>query len=92
MTSSRAGSEHLGADLGGVQVVVDEGIDDGGQLGLHDEIAGVFKVRDQLSESMADLLNEIDNLLLGGVARDEVVEVRHDVHADAAGELILGSD
>ena len=38
------------------------------------------------------LLNEIHNFLLGGVARDEVVEVRHDVHADAAGQLILGSD
>ena len=42
--------------------------------------------------SRAHLLNEIDNLLLGGVARDEVVKVRHDVHADVAGEVILGSD
>ena len=30
--------------------------------------------------------------MLGGVARDEVVKVRHDVHADVAGEVILGSD
>ena len=38
------------------------------------------------------LLDEVDNLLLGGVAGDEVVQVLHDVHADAAGQLISWLD
>ena len=55
MTSSRACSEHLRAHLAGVQVVVDEGIDDSGQLGLNDKVAGVLEVGDELSERVADL-------------------------------------
>ena len=38
------------------------------------------------------LFDEVDNLLLGGVAGDEVVQVLHDVHADAAGQLISWLD
>ena len=37
-----------------------------------------------------DLLDKVDDLLLGGVAGDELVQVGHDVHTDAAGQLILG--
>ena len=36
------------------------------------------------------LLDEVHELLLGGVARDEVVDVGHDVHADVAGQVVLG--
>ena len=39
---------------------------------------------------MPHLLDKVHNLLLGGVAGDELVQVGHDVHADAAGQLILG--
>ena len=52
---SGTGREHVRADLGGVHVVVHEGIDDGGQLGLDDEVAGVLEVRDEGAESFADL-------------------------------------
>ena len=88
---------------------MDESVDDGGNLGLDDEVTGGFKVRNELAERVADLggnktedkipllipahlLDEVDNLLLGGVAGDEVVQVLHDVHADAAGQLISGLD
>ena len=88
---------------------MDESVDDGGNLGLDDEVTGGFKVRNELAKSVADLggnktqlktllllpghlLDEVDNLLLGGVAGDEGVQVLHDVHADAAGQLISGLD
>merc|ERR1712083_1218266 len=78
--------------LGRIHVVVDEGVNDGGKLGRDDEVAGGFKVWNELAESVADLLDGVHNLLLGGVAGDEVVQVLHDVHADAAGQLIPGLD
>ena len=34
------------------------------------------------------LLNEVNDLLLGGVAGDELVDVGHDVHADVASQLV----
>ena len=37
-----------------------------------------------------DLLDKVDDLLLGGVGGDELVQVGHDVHTDAAGQLVLG--
>ena len=42
-----------------------------------------------IEASFVYLLDKVNNLLLGGVAGDELVEVGHDVHADGAGELIL---
>ena len=39
---------------------------------------------------VTDLLDEINDLLLGGIAGDELVNVGHDVHADVACELIPG--
>ena len=39
---------------------------------------------------VTDLLDEVHDLLLGGVAGDELVNVGHDVHADVACELIPG--
>ena len=43
-----------------------------------------------IEASFVYLLDKVNNLLLGGVAGDELVQVGHDVHADGAGELILG--
>ena len=37
---------------------------------------------------LAHLLDEVHDLLLGGVAGDEVIQVLHDVHTDAAGQVI----
>ena len=39
---------------------------------------------------VTDLLDEVHDLLLGGVAGDELVDVGHDVHADVACEIIPG--
>ena len=39
---------------------------------------------------VTDLLDEVHDLLLGGVAGYELVNVGHDVHADVACELIPG--
>ena len=55
MTKSRTGSEHVCADLGGVEVVMDEGVDEGGDLALDDEVAGGLEVGDDLSQAGAKL-------------------------------------
>ena len=39
---------------------------------------------------MFHLLDEVNNLLFCCVARDEVVKVLHDVHADAACQVVFG--
>ena len=41
--------------LGRIHVVVDEGVNDGGKLGLDDEVTGGLKVRNESSQSFADL-------------------------------------
>ena len=41
--------------LGRIHVVVDEGVNDGGKLRLDDEVAGGFKVWNELAQSVADL-------------------------------------
>jgi len=90
----RTSSKNVSADLGGVQVVVDESFDDGGELAGDQQVAGGFKSGDELSQGMADFLDKVNDLLLGGVAGDEVVQVSHDVHTDVAGQLVarLGRD
>ncbi len=55
MTKSRTGCEHVCADLGGVEVVVDEGVDEGGDLALDDEVAGRLKVGDDLPQAGTEL-------------------------------------
>ena len=55
MTKSRTGSEHVCADLGGVEVVMYEGVDEGGDLALDDEVAGGLEVGDDLSQAGAKL-------------------------------------
>ena len=49
----------LESDLSGVHVVVHEGVNDGGQLGRDDEVAGGLKVGNDLAECVADLGREI---------------------------------
>merc|ERR1712112_605380 len=77
------------ADLLRVEVVVDEAVDDGGQLGLHQRVALLLDGSpEKASESVAKLLEEGHNLVLSGVAGDEVVEVGNDVDADRASQLV----
>merc|ERR1711910_18049 len=77
------------ADLLRVEVVVDEAVDDGGQLGLHQRVALLLDGSpEKASEGVAKLLEEGHNLVLSGVAGDEVVEVGDDVDADRAGQLV----
>merc|ERR1719211_892817 len=78
-----AGADGL-ADLGGVQVVVDESVYDVGEVALDDGVADDLQGAAQQS---ADPLHEVDDLLLGGVAGEEVVDVLDDVHADVAHEV-----
>merc|ERR550517_1153802 len=77
------------ADLLGVEVVVDQPVDDGGQLGLHQGVALLLDAGpEKPAQGVAQLLEELHDLVLGGVAGDEVVEVGDDVDADGAGELV----
>merc|ERR1719288_432430 len=77
------------ADLLRVEVVVDEAVDDGGQLGLHQRVALLLDGGpEKASEGVAKLLEEGHNLVLSGVAGDEVVEVGDDVDADRTGQLV----
>ena len=77
------------ADLLWVEVVVDQPVDDGRQLGLHQGVALLLdRGPEKASQGVAELLEELHDLVLGGVAGDEVVEVGDDVDADGAGQLV----
>ena len=77
------------ADLLWVEVVVDQPVDDGGQLGLHQGVALLLDAGpEKPAQGVAQLLEELHDLVLGGVAGDEVVEVGDDVDADGAGQLV----
>ena len=87
---SRAGGD-VGADLLRVQVVVDQAVDDGGQLGLHQRVALLLQGRpEKAAQGVAELLGELHDLVLCRVAGDEVVQVGDDVDADGAGQLVPG--
>ena len=77
------------ADLLWVEVVVDEPVDDGWQLGLHQGVALLLdRGPEKASQGVAELLEELHNLILGGVAGEELVNVRHQVDADGASKGI----
>ena len=82
---------------------MDESVDKGGDLALDDEVARRLEVGDDLAQAGAelerlfinscydtcpDLLDEVHDLLLRGVAGDELVDVSHDVHADVTSQLV----
>jgi len=83
-----ARTKDVSAHLSWVQVVVDQSFDDSGKLARHQQVAGCLESTDDLAEGMANLLHKVNDLLLCGVAGDEVVQVSDDVHADVAGELV----
>merc|ERR1711944_303623 len=84
---------NLGANLLWVEVVIDKAVDDGGQLGLYECVASCLKVGKNCTKRLAQLFNKLDNLLLGGVAGQELVNVGHQVDADGAskGVFTLGN-
>merc|ERR1719352_598792 len=85
---SRAHADGV-ADLLGVEVVVDQAVNDGGQLGLHQRVALLLDARpEKAAQGVTQLLEELHDLVLGGVAGDEVVQVGDDVDADGTGELV----
>ena len=84
---------------------MDESVDKGGDLALDDEVARRLEVGDDLAQAGAelerlfidscydictDLLDEVHDLLLRGVAGYELVDVCHDVHTDVASQVIPG--
>ena len=49
------------ADLLGVQVLLDNALNDGGQLGIHESVAGLLESRDQLAQQEAQLQRNKNN-------------------------------
>ena len=80
------------ADSLGIQVVTHEAIDDGRQVVLEHGVAVGFNLggSQKVAQQMAQLLGEVDDVLLSGGVHDEVVNVGHDVHADGTGEGVGG--
>merc|ERR1719234_2955818 len=77
------------ANLLWVQVVIHDLVNDSGKLRLHESIALLLQAcPQQAAKGVANLFCKCNNLVLGGVAGDEVVQVGDDVDADRAGQLI----
>ena len=53
---SRTGSEDVSAHLGGIQVVVDKGINESGDLAADNEVASGLETVNELSNGVANLL------------------------------------
>merc|ERR1712126_709031 len=90
MTGSGTGSQDVRAHLCWVEIVLDKALNDGRQLRLDEELAGLLEPADNLPQHSAQLRHKLDNLLLGLVAGDKVVDVRDDVGAEGAGQLVPG--
>merc|ERR1712181_157593 len=73
-----------------IKILVDEVVNDLGKVGLeHGVTLGLQGGgAHHGAESVADLLEELDDLVLGGRVRDKLVDVRDDVDADVAGECV----
>merc|ERR1719234_976145 len=77
------------ANLLWVEVVIHNLVNDSRKLRLHQSIALRLQAcPQQATKGVADLFCECNNLVLCGVAGDEVVKVGDDVHADGASQLI----
>ena len=57
-------------------------------LGTAKEVATRAERRKKAAQGVAQLLEELHDLVLCGVAGDEVVQVGDDVDADGAGQLV----
>merc|ERR1711890_71356 len=89
MHVSRTCSEDS-ADLLWIEVVVHEGIDDGRNILLEEGVAHDLDlgIVEDCSERVTNVHGEVKNLLLSGVAGDEVVDVGHHIDADTADKLV----
>merc|ERR1719234_2431343 len=77
------------ANLLWVQVVIHDLVNDSGKLRLHESIALLLQAcPQQTAKGVADLFCKCNNLVLCGVAGDEVVQVGDDVDADRTGQLV----
>merc|ERR1719234_1565980 len=77
------------ANLLWVKVVIHNLVNDSRKLRLHEGIALCLKAcPQQATKGVAYLFCKCNNLVLGGVAGDEVVKVGDDVHADRASQII----
>ena len=77
------------ADLGGVEVVLHEAADDGRELGLYQRDAESLQSGVDGSQSVADLLDELEYFVDGGVAGEKLVQVSDHVHADVTQQALL---
>ena len=75
-----------------IKILVDEVVDDLRQVVLEHGVAlGLEGLGTHHgAHGVADLLEELHDLVLSGGVGDEVVDVGDDVDADGAGELVLG--
>merc|ERR1719244_2255469 len=81
-----------GTDGHRIKILVDEVVDDLRKVVLEHGVAlclQSWRAHDA-AETVADLLEECDDLVLRGGVCDEVVKVGDDVDADGAGELVGG--
>merc|ERR1719234_2468300 len=77
------------ANLLWIQVVIHNLVNDSRKLRLHESIALRLKTcPQQATQGVADLFCKCNNLVLCGVAGDEVVQVGDDVHAERTGQVI----
>ena len=75
----------------GVQVVVDKGLNDGGQVVFEEGDALFLKIlgAQESSHGVTQLPEISDDLILGRLGCDEVVNISHDVDTNVTGEVAL---
>merc|ERR1719205_178107 len=76
-----------GAHLGGVQVVIDQAVDDLGEVVLDDGVTDLLQGGVKRKQG-AEPLNELDDVIHGGVAGDPLVNVGDNVHTDVTQEVL----
>ena len=88
---SRGAGTYGSAHFCGVQVVVDKGVNNCGQVVLEHGVALLLNLRGakQGPHLPTELLEHSENLVHSCLVGDELVNVGQDVHADTAGELVL---
>ena len=88
---SRGAGTYGSAHFCGVQVVVDEGVNNCGKVVLEHGVALGRNLRGakQPSHLPTELLEHGHNLVHSCLVGDELVDVGQDVHADTAGEVVL---
>jgi len=84
-------SSNVCANLGWVEVVVDEAIDDGGEIVLDQGLADGLQTGIDKSKGSAKPLDKLDDFLFSWVTGDPFVQILDNIHANVTQE-ILGLD